>query len=83
MGTRDQEHHDMRQNGQRGLVHPSATPSNMAKEATPGADSHHPKLWNSPGFSDLSIKFSGREIKAHRLILCQASAYFDKALRPG
>jgi hypothetical protein len=42
----------------------------------------HQKLWNSARFSDLLIKFSGREIKAHRLVLCQASSYFDKLCGP-
>jgi len=50
----------------------------MAKAAEDG----NAKLWNSARFSDLLIKFSGREIKAHRLILCQGSAYFDKLCGP-
>jgi hypothetical protein len=61
---------------------PRATPSQVTEQAGPEADSRDQKLWNSERFSDLVIKFSGREIKAHRLILCQASAYFDKLCGP-
>jgi hypothetical protein len=39
------------------------------------------RLFNSCRFSDLLVKFSGREIKAHRFVLCELQ-YFDKLLGP-
>jgi hypothetical protein len=39
------------------------------------------RLFNSFRFSDLLVKFSGREIKAHRFVLCELQ-YFDKLLGP-
>ena len=38
--------------------------------------------FNSRSFSDVVIRFSGREIKAHRIFLCSKSPYFQKALGP-
>lgn len=40
-------------------------------------------LYNKPDFSDVTIKFSGREIYCHKLILCTESAYFAKLCGPG
>lgn len=39
--------------------------------------------FNSASFSDILIRFSGREIKAHRIFLCSRSPYFQKAIGPG
>jgi hypothetical protein len=54
----------------------------VPKENKSPADEGNAKFWNSSRFSDLLIKFSGREIKAHRLIICQSSVYFDKLCGP-
>jgi hypothetical protein len=37
-----------------------------------------PRLFNTDRYSDMLIKFSGREIKAHRFVLCETSTYFAK-----
>jgi hypothetical protein len=36
------------------------------------------RLFNSAHYSDLIIKFSGREIRAHRFIVCESNRYFEK-----
>lgn len=36
--------------------------------------------YGNPRFSDVTIKFSGRELKAHKLVLCSRSKYFQRAL---
>lgn len=53
-----------------------------AEEATADRYQDNSKLWNSARFSDLLIKFQDREIKAHRFVLCDSSAYFDKLCGP-
>jgi hypothetical protein len=40
------------------------------------------RLYNSNLFSDVTISFSGRNVKAHRVVLCGQSAYFDKLCNP-
>lgn len=75
-------HRNMAQPTQRGLVPCRPTPSVTAGESRSTTEENNAKLWNSARFSDLLIKFSGREVKAHRLILCQAFAYFDKLCGP-
>lgn len=54
----------------------------MADEASADRYQDPSKSWNSERFTDLLIKFSGREIRAHRLILCQSSTYFEKLCGP-
>ena len=34
-------------------------------------------VYNSDSFSDVTITFSGRQVKCHRLIICNASKYFN------
>ena len=34
-------------------------------------------VYNSDVFSDITITFSGRQVKCHRLIICSASEYFN------
>ena len=38
--------------------------------------------FNDGTHSDITIKFSGREVKAHKIILCMASPYFDNLCSP-
>ena len=38
--------------------------------------------YDNADFSDVTIKFGGKEIKAHRMVLCAKSEYFKKALGP-
>lgn len=40
------------------------------------------QFYDQPDFSDMTIKFGEKEIKAHRIILCARSVYFKKALGP-
>lgn len=40
----------------------------------------HRRLFDDQLFSDLTIRFSGYEIKAHKAIVSQASDYFTSAL---
>lgn len=56
--------------------------STLIKGNKAAAGEGNANLWNSARFSDLLIKFSGREVRAHRLILCQGSTYFDKLCGP-
>lgn len=44
------------------------------------ADFDARKLFNNDSFADVTIKYAGKEIRAHRLILCLRSEYFDKIL---
>ncbi|KAK6422010.1 hypothetical protein LTR95_016732 [Oleoguttula sp. CCFEE 5521] len=37
-------------------------------------------LWNQPEYSDIAIKFSGRSIFCHKVVLCRASDYFKSWL---
>jgi len=37
------------------------------------------KLFGEPAFADVAVKFSGRELKLHKVILCTRSKYFEKA----
>ncbi|KAF4626115.1 hypothetical protein G7Y89_g12047 [Cudoniella acicularis] len=37
------------------------------------------RFFNSPLFSDLTIRFSGKEIHAHKIIICSQSAWFAAA----
>jgi hypothetical protein len=46
------------------------------------AEENNAKLYNNARFSDLLVKFSGRKIKVHRVIICHTSAYFDKLCGP-
>jgi hypothetical protein len=39
-------------------------------------------LFDNEKYSDLVIKFSDREIKAHRFVLCEQSTYFNKLCGP-
>lgn len=39
--------------------------------------------FNQDAFSDITIRFSGEEIKAHKIILCSKSKYFMRAFGPG
>lgn len=41
------------------------------------------QYYNKPEYSDVTVKWSGREIKAHRMVLCGRSEYFKKAIGPG
>ena len=43
----------------------------------------HNSLYNNGESSDVTIKFSGREVKCHKLILCHISEYFKKMCGPG
>lgn len=38
------------------------------------------KLYGDPQYSDLSIKYSGREMKVHKLVVCMRCKYFERAL---
>lgn len=38
-------------------------------------------FFNNSNFSDLTIKFSGREVKCHKIILC-TSEYFQELCGP-
>lgn len=33
-------------------------------------------LWKNAEYADITIKFSGREIKCHKLVICNKSKYF-------
>ena len=48
----------------------------------PHCSANRSRLYNSNSFSDITISFSGRKVKAHRIVLCGQSAYFDKLLNP-
>lgn len=37
-----------------------------------------PRLFNSDKYSDVTIRFSGREIQCHKNILCENCAYFER-----
>ncbi|KAH9207826.1 hypothetical protein DL95DRAFT_468345 [Leptodontidium sp. 2 PMI_412] len=41
------------------------------------------RFFDSPTFSDLSIRFSGREIRAHKIILCSQARWFTVACEGG
>ncbi|EME79247.1 uncharacterized protein MYCFIDRAFT_204749 [Pseudocercospora fijiensis CIRAD86] len=40
-------------------------------------------LYNQPDYSDVTIRFSGREVFCHKIILCTTSEYFKKLCGPG
>lgn len=40
-------------------------------------------FFGDPAFADVTIKFSGRELRAHKMILCTRSKYFEEALKEG
>lgn len=72
----------MSHTGPEKLVFSKPDTSTVAKENEAAAREGNANLWNSARFSDLLVKFSGREVKAHRLILCQGSVYFNKLCGP-
>lgn len=37
-------------------------------------------LYGDPRYSDITIKYSGREFKAHKVIICTRCKYFERAL---
>lgn len=39
-------------------------------------------LFNQDDYCDVTIKFSGREIKSHRMVLCEQLDYFKKLCGP-
>jgi hypothetical protein len=39
-------------------------------------------LFNEDAFSDVTVRFSNREIKCHKVILCTASDYFKALCGP-
>ncbi|KXT07708.1 hypothetical protein AC578_10174 [Pseudocercospora eumusae] len=40
-------------------------------------------LYNQPEYSDVTIRFSNREVFCHKVILCTSSEYFKKLCGPG
>ena len=40
-------------------------------------------FYGEPAFSDMTIKYSGKELKAHKIILCTRSKYFRQAFGEG
>ena len=40
------------------------------------------RLYDCDQFTDLTINFSGRKVKAHRVVLCIQSEYFSKLCNP-
>ncbi|OQO07250.1 hypothetical protein B0A48_07820 [Cryoendolithus antarcticus] len=40
-------------------------------------------LWNTPEYSDITIKFGGERFFCHKLVLCRASEYFKTQCGPG
>lgn len=46
------------------------------------ASSDFAPFFNKPAFSDVTICFGGREVKAHRVILCGRSRVLKIALSP-
>ncbi|KAF7195228.1 hypothetical protein HII31_03434 [Pseudocercospora fuligena] len=40
-------------------------------------------LYNQPEYSDVTIRFSNREIFCHKVVLCTSSEYFKKLCGPG
>ena len=39
-------------------------------------------LFDKDAYSDVTVSFSGRQIKAHKVLLCQTSDYFKKLCGP-
>ena len=39
-------------------------------------------LWNKTTFSDVTIRFSGNEVRCHKAVLCTASEYFEALCGP-
>lgn len=37
-------------------------------------------LYGDTTYTDLTIKFSGKTLRAHKVILCRRSKYFERAL---
>ncbi|GAB7332583.1 hypothetical protein MBLNU13_g04358t3 [Cladosporium sp. NU13] len=63
-------------------VAPTSSSPALEEGARTECDQNSARLFNKAKFSDLLIKFSDREIHAHRFVLCQSSAYFDKLCGP-
>jgi len=40
------------------------------------------KFFDEESYSDVTIKIPGKDIRAHRMILCEKSEYFKRALGP-
>ena len=40
-------------------------------------------FFNQEDYSDITVKFSGREIHCHKMIICMHSEYFKKLCGPG
>ena len=40
-------------------------------------------FFDNSAFSDVTIKYDGKEVKAHKMILCTRSKYFERMLGQG